>query len=149
MKESISLVKHQQISKKFKIDYNNIRELFYEKVKDRADEIFLISPGENTAEFTYTELKSLIKNTYSIFRRLELKNKDRINLIFHNSPEFLILYFSALCFGLTVVSINPDIAPEEIRYIINDSKSKVIFYSNTLEFKIKKIKNLDDVKIQD
>jgi len=148
MKESISLVKHQQISKKFKIDYNNIRELFYEKVKDRADEIFLISPGENTAEFTYTELKSLIKNTYSIFRRLELKNKDRINLIFHNSPEFLILYFSALCFGLTVVPINPDIAPEEMRYIISDSKSKVIFYSNTLEFKIKNIKNLDSVKLE-
>jgi len=148
MKESISLVKHQQISKKFKIDYNNIRELFYEKVKDRADEIFLISPGENTVEFTYTELKSLIKNTYSIFRRLELKNKDRINLIFHNSPEFLILYFSALCFGLTVVPINPDIAPEEMRYIISDSKSKVIFYSNTLEFKIKNIKNLDSVKLE-
>ena len=148
MKESISLVKHQQISKKFKIDYNNIRELFYEKVKDRADEIFLISPGENTAEFTYTELKSLIKNTYSIFRRLELKNKDRISLIFHNSPEFLILYFSALCFGLTVVPINPDIAPEEMRYIISDSKSKVIFYSNTLEFKIKNIKNLDSVKLE-
>ena len=148
MKESISLVKHQQISKKFKIDYNNIRELFYEKVKDRADEIFLISPGENTAEFTYMELKSLIKNTYSIFRRLELKNKDRISLIFHNSPEFLILYFSALCFGLTVVPINPDIAPEEMRYIISDSKSKVIFYSNTLEFKIKNIKNLDSVKLE-
>ena len=53
MKESISLAKHQQISKNFKIDYNNIRELFYEKVKARADEIFLICPGENTVEFTY------------------------------------------------------------------------------------------------
>ena len=80
MKESISLVKHQQISKNFKIDYNNIRELFYEKAKDRADEIFLISPGENTVEFTYVELKSLIKNTCSIFTRLELKSKDRISL---------------------------------------------------------------------
>ena len=148
MKESMSLAKHQQISKNFKIDYNNIRELFYEKVKARADEIFLICPGENTAEFTYMELKSLIKNTYSIFRRLELKNKDRISLIFHNSPEFLILYFSALCFGLTVVPINPDIAPKEMSYIISDSKSKVIFYSNTLESKIKKIKNLDNVKLK-
>ena len=69
-------------------------------------------------------------------------------MIFHNSPEFLILYFSALCFGLTVVPINPDIAPKEMRYIINDSKSKVIFYSNTLESKIKNIKNLDNVKLK-
>ena len=30
----MSLAKHQQISKNIKIDYNNIRELFYEKVKD-------------------------------------------------------------------------------------------------------------------
>ena len=148
MKESIPLAKHQQISKNFKIDYNNIREMLYEKVKARADEIFLICPGENAVEFTYTELKSLIKNTYSIFRDLELKNKDRISLIFHNSPEFLILYFSALCFGLTVVPINPDIAPKEMSYIISDSKSKVIFYSNTLESKIKNIKNLDNVKLK-
>jgi len=148
MKENTSLAKHQQISKNFKIDYNNIRELLYEKVRTRADETFLICPGENTVEFTYIELKSLIKNTYSIFRGLELKNKDRISLIFHNSPEFLILYFSALCFGLTVVPINPDIAPNEMRYIISDSKSKVIFYSKTLESKIKNIKNLDNVKLK-
>ena len=148
MKESMSLAKHQQISKNIKIDYNNIRELLYEKVKDRADEIFLICPGENTVEFTYAKLKLLIKNTYNIFRKLELKNKDRITLIFHNSPEILALYFSALCFGLTAVPINPDIAPKEMRYIINDSKSKAIFYSNVLESKIKNIKNLGDVKLK-
>ena len=148
MKESMSLAKHQQISKNIKIDYNNIRELFYEKVKARADEIFLICPGENTVEFTYIELKSLIKNTYNIFRSLELKSKDRVSLIFHNSPEFVALYFSALCFGLTAVPINPDIAPKEMRYIINDSKSKAIFYGNMLESKIKNIKNLGDVKLK-
>ena len=57
------LAKHQQISKKFELDYDNIRELLYEKVKNRGDEIFLICPGENKIEFTYVELKSLIKNT--------------------------------------------------------------------------------------
>ena len=80
----MSVAKHQQISKNFKIDYNNIRELLYEKVKARANEIFLICPGENTVEFTYAEVKSLIKSTYSIFRNLELKKHDRISLIFHN-----------------------------------------------------------------
>ena len=148
MEKNTSLAKHQQISKNFKIDYSNIRELLYEKVKARTDEIFLICPGENTTEFTYIQLKSLIKNTYNIFRGLELKNKDRVGLIFYNSPEFLILYFSALCFGLTVVPINPDIASKEMRYIINDSNSKVIFYNNTLESKIKNIKNLDNVKLK-
>ena len=148
MTENMLLAKHQQISKNIKIDYNNIRELLYEKVKNRADEIFLICPGENTVEFTYGQLKLLIKNTYNIFRKLELKNKDRITLIFHNSPEFLALYFSALCFGLTVVPINPDISPKEMGYIINDSKSKAIFYSNMLESKIKNIKNLDHVKLK-
>ena len=144
----MSIAKHQQISKNFKIDYNNIRELLYGKVKARANEIFLICPGENTVEFTYAEVKSLIKSTYSIFRKLELKKHDRISLIFHNSPEFLILYFSALCFGLTIVPINPDLAQKEMRYIITDSKSKVIFYSNTLESKIKNIKNLDNIKLK-
>ena len=42
MEKNTSLAKHQQISKNFKIDYSNIRELLYEKVKARTDEIFLM-----------------------------------------------------------------------------------------------------------
>jgi len=148
MKENMSLAKHQQISKDLKIDYNNIRELFYEKAQVRSNQKFIICPGENTVEFTYIELKSLIQNTYDVFRKLGLKSKDRVSLIFHNSPEFLALYFSALCFGLTVVPINPDIAAKEMKYIINDSQSKVVFYSGILESKIKNIKHLDNVKLK-
>ena len=57
MEKNTSLAKHQQISKNFKIDYSNIRELLYEKVKARTDEIFLICPGENTTEFTYIKIE--------------------------------------------------------------------------------------------
>ena len=69
MTENMLLAKHQQISKNIKIDYNNIRELFYEKVKDRADEIFLICPGENTVEFTlecFSEGRKYDSGSYSI-----------------------------------------------------------------------------------
>ena len=35
MIKNIPLTKHQQISENFKIDYDKIRELFYEKAKAR------------------------------------------------------------------------------------------------------------------
>ena len=61
--------------------------------------------------------------------------------------EFLILYFAGLFCGLTIVPINPDLSSREMKYIIEDSNSKFIFYNHTLESKIISIKPSTESKI--
>ena len=140
---------HQRMDSKIIMDYNNVGELLSKKVKDNPDKTFLICPGKDNDEFTYSEFKTVVDRTAKLLIENGLKKNDRICLVFHNSSEFLILYFAGLSIGLTIVPINPDIATREIRYIIENSKSKAVFFNDKFEFKINNIKkDLDDIKIK-
>ena len=141
------LQEHQKIISNFNLNYNNVGELLSAKVNENKQKIFLICPGKDSEQFTYSEFMTIVNQTSKFLIQSGLKKNDKISLIFHNSSEFLILYFAGLSYGLTIVPINPDLAPNEIKYIIEDSNSKHVFYNYTLESKIESIKkNLIDTK---
>ena len=141
MKNNYSIQEHQKISSEIKLDYSNVCELLFKKAKENPKKKFLICPGEEHEEFTYSEFEIIIKKTSKFLIESGLKKNNKISLIFHNSSEFLILYFAGLCCGFTIVPINPEMSPREIKYIIEDSDSKTVFYSDTLESKVNKIRN--------
>ena len=128
-------IKHQEISKEISVNYNNVGELFYQKVDDNPDKIFLNIHSEEKEQFTYLEFKNLVFESMIFLQENNIKKNDRIALIFHNSSEFLILYFAALCSGVIVVPINPDMSSQEIEFIIKNSNSKAIFYTETIKAK--------------
>jgi acyl-CoA synthetase (AMP-forming)/AMP-acid ligase II len=132
---------HQNIINKINIKYENIGELLIEKVSNNPDKIFIICPGRRTDKCTYSEFLS---NTLIIAKYLidsGLKEKDVISIIFNNSSEFLLLYFASLLTGIIVVPINPDLSPLEIQYIVENSKSKQIYYKIDLNDKINIVVN--------
>ena len=129
-------IAHQKISKEILMNYSNVGDLFYQKVNDTPNKIFLNIHGEEKEQFTYLELKNLVHKAMIFLQENNIKKNDRISLIFHNSSEFLILYFAALCSGVTVVPINPDMTSNEIEFIVRNSNSKAIFYTNTIKTKI-------------
>ena len=141
------LKEHQKIDYDLNIEHNNVGELLAIKAKENKEKVFLICPGKNNEQFTYSQFKTIVDQTSRFLIQSGLKKNDRISLIFHNSSEFLILYFAGLSCGLTIVPINPDLASNEIEYIIEDSNSKHVFYNYTLELKITSIKkNLPGIK---
>jgi len=141
MKNNYLIQEYQKISYQITLDYNNIGDLLFKKAKENPNKKFLICPGEKHEEFTYSEFETVVNQTSQFLIKSGLKKNDKISLIFHNSSEFLILYFAGLCCGLTIVPINPEMSSREIKYIIEDSDSKTIFYSDTLESKINTIRD--------
>jgi acyl-CoA synthetase (AMP-forming)/AMP-acid ligase II len=141
MKNNYLIQEYQKISYQITLDYNNIGDLLFKKAKENPNKKFLICPGEKHEEFTYSEFETVANQTSQFLIKSGLKKNDKISLIFHNSSEFLILYFAGLCCGLTIVPINPEMSSREIKYIIEDSDSKTIFYSDTLESKINTIRD--------
>lgn len=135
------LPSHQLIKNDINIPYKNLGELFDSKAQQTPDKIFLICPGKRKDTFSFENFKEKYLLVAKYLIRLGLKKGDRFNLIFSNSPEFLLFYFAGLALGITVVPINPDIAPEEMRYIIEDSQSKAVFYQSELHFKMEQIMN--------
>jgi len=158
MIDKSQLLEHQKIQNQIDLGFENVGELFIKKVSEKPDKKFLICPGKVTDEFTYLEFKNLVEESIKYFDLIGLKKGELISLIFYNSPEFLILYFAGLIFGLTIVPINPDISTREIKYIIDDSKTSLIFFNEKLESKInelkefypnekfKKINSINDIK---
>ena len=140
-------IKHQEISKEISINYNNVGELFYQKVDNSPDKIFLNIHSEKKEQFTYLEFKNLVFESMIFLQENNIKKNDRIALIFHNSSEFLILYFAALCSGVIVVPINPDMSSQEIEFIIKNSNSKAIFYTETIKTKFIAIRTKFSEKI--
>ena len=134
------LKEHQIIDNEINLEYNNVGELLSTKADENKEKKFLICPGKNDEEFTYSEFKATVDQTTRFLIQSGLKKNDKISLIFHNSSEFLILYFAGLSCGLTIVPINPDLASNEMKYIIEDSDSKHVFYNYTLESKINELK---------
>ena len=132
---------HQVIKNDINIPYKNVGELFTTKARKTPDKIFLICPGKRKDTFTYNSFKNKYLLVAKYLSQLSLTKGDRFNLIFSNSPEFLLLYFAGLTLGITVVPINPDISPEEMRYVIEDSQSKAVFYQSELHYKIEQIIN--------
>ena len=141
MKNNYLIQEHQKIRYPIKLDCNNVCDLLFKKTEENPNKKFLICPGEKHEEFTYSEFKSIVNQTSQFLIKSGLKKNDKISLIFHNSSEFLILYFAGLCCGLTIVPINLEMSFREIKYIIEDSDSKTVFYSDTLESKINKIRD--------
>ncbi len=143
------LLPHQIIEKDINLEYRNVWQLYQAKSKLSPDKDFLFSPGIRNDVFTYKDFENKILIVARYLHGKNLKKGDRLNLILPNSPEFLLFYFAALASGVTVVPINQDLAPREMLYIINDSKSKAVFYDSALDFKIQEIKNEvdSDVKI--
>jgi len=132
---------HQKIKNDISIPYHNIGALYFTKASQTPEKTFLICPGKNEETFTYSTLKTKYLQTAKCLIQLGLKKGDRLSIISANSSEFILIYFAGLTMGITIVPINPDIAPEEMKYIIEDSHARAIVYETALESKIEQIRN--------
>ena len=143
-----TIIEHQKIKNSLVFDYKNIGDLLSSKTKQNPNKKFLIIHGEETEEFTYLEFKNLVDKTINFLLKNNLKKNDRISIIFHNSSDFVILYFAGLCLGVTLIPINPDMSTREIEYIIKDSKSNAVFFTNQIKNKLDLTQKQFDIKIK-
>ena len=129
-----SEIQHQKIEKSLEFQYKNVRELLLHKTKANPNKTFLMVHGDETEEFTYLEFKNIVDKAVSFLLKNNLKKGDKISIIFHNSSDFLIIYFAGLCSGLTLIPINPDISKNEIEYEPKDKVNPYQLYQEGFEF---------------
>ena len=62
-------------------------------------------------------------------RSLGLQPGDKLIILGENCPDWVMADFAALCAGATTVPIYPNLMPEQMKYIIDDSDAKVVVCS--------------------
>jgi acyl-CoA synthetase (AMP-forming)/AMP-acid ligase II len=132
--ESLPLLAHQKSSASVELPYPNFHELLKARTADAPAREFLIFP-ETDRHYSYQQFYD-ISLAASEWLSSRVKDFGTICIIFRNTPEFLAIYFGAVSRGMTVVPINPDLAPAEIRFIIENSDCGAVFYDPDLEARV-------------
>ena len=104
-------------------------------VRNNSERVFLIDDIDHS-EITFKELETEASKIASNLLNLGLKKGDRIAIIMENSASLVKLYFGCLFTGIVVVPINPSMSLQEIEYVINHSKAKLIATSKETITKI-------------
>ena len=116
-----------------------IHEIFRQVAAENPDKVALqIKTDDLWQRFTYREVQELSLKVGAFLIKEGFKKGDFAGLILENRPEWGIIYLGLMYSGLVCVPLDPALSQQEIRNLISDSGSKIIFSS--YELFINKIK---------
>ena len=120
------------------------RQYNFNKIDDFLEQNVNICPNNIGIEtpyikLTYDELSVRVLYLCSSLLKNNVKIGDRIALLSKNDSSFCELMFACSILNLVLVPINFRLAKLEVEYILNDSKSKMIFYGEEFEILIKNL----------
>jgi acyl-CoA synthetase (AMP-forming)/AMP-acid ligase II len=75
---------------------------------------------------TYRELNERAARFGNAITSLGLKQRERVAVILRNRTEFLEIIHGVIKAGVTLVPVNWRLAPEEMKYVINNSEASAI-----------------------
>lgn len=76
---------------------------------------------------TYRELDSKVDQLAGGLKDMGMEKGDRVAVFLPNVPEFLMIYFAVQKIGAIVVALNVLLKEDEVRHILDDSGSRIIF----------------------
>ncbi len=118
------------------------------KMKQNAEE-FPDKPAVifNDTITTYRRLNERASKFGNAMLSLGLKSRERVAVIMRNRTEFLEIIHGLIKAGLTLVPVNWRLAPEEMKYVINNSEaSAIVVCEEFLEKLLPVMKDLPNVR---
>ncbi|MEP7145646.1 MAG: class I adenylate-forming enzyme family protein, partial [bacterium] len=109
--------------------YKNICEILNEHLKEKPDKDYLKYYDETGIAVSYSYAE-FIKKVFQLANYL-LKNNiikgDRVATFSHNHSDTVILYFACWTIGAVVVPVNVSEEDQRVKYIFDNSDTKIIF----------------------
>jgi len=123
----------------------NIGHLLTKASRTYPERLALVYGGK---EFTYRETNERVNRFANALKELGLKKGDRLAIIQKNCPQILEALFACFKAGIAAVPINARLHPNELAYILEDSGSKALVYSEdfieavkSMRVELKKVEN--------
>ncbi|MGC2520156.1 MAG: long-chain fatty acid--CoA ligase [Burkholderiales bacterium] len=102
----------------------NIAEHVERAARRHPDHPALVFEGKRVSYRVLNRCANALANS---LKRHGVRRGDRVALYLPNIPAFALAYLAAQKIGAIAVSINAIFKWEEVRYIVNDSRPKVVF----------------------
>ena len=101
---------------------------------ERAAKLFPEKPAIifEGAQLQYADLNTRANRVANALKANGVQRGDRVALYLPNIPQFAVCYLAILKVGALAVSINAILKAAEVKYILDDSESKVLFTTGDL-----------------
>jgi fatty-acyl-CoA synthase len=76
--------------------------------------------------YTYFDWGKRTKKLANAFKSLDLKESDRVGTLAWNGYRHLEIYYATSSSGLVCHTINPRLHPDQVSYIVNHAKDKIL-----------------------
>lgn len=90
--------------------------------------------------WTYLQWNRTVNQAAHAFRAAGIGKGDRVAFLTYNLPEQVTGFFALMKIGAVPVPINYRLAANEIRYIINDSRARILVFEEALRAPVSAIK---------
>ena len=120
-----------------------ISQLFLNTVKSYVKDEFMLYKKEGRyLPISTQDFANSVKYFSLGLKDLGLKAGDKMIILSDSRAEWVMADIGNLCLGGITVPIYTSLVPEQIKYIINDSDSKIVVFSDSLQWqKLKAIKD--------
>ncbi|MFP4466346.1 MAG: long-chain-fatty-acid--CoA ligase [Candidatus Goldiibacteriota bacterium] len=104
-----------------------LNEIVRKAAEENGKKVFLkYNKDKKTFAETFVRIKAAAKG----MQELGIKKGDKVAVLLINSPEFIYTYFGAVMAGAEVVPLNTFLRLDEIVYIMDDCKAKILVTSS-------------------
>ncbi len=108
----------------------NLLQVVRQSADLSPNKVFLV---QERRKRTFKQFYERVQSAGSGFSSLGLKQGDKAAILLNNSIEFMEAYFAVISIGAVIVPLNTFLKAEEVAYILNDCRVKVLITSS--EFK--------------
>ncbi len=104
----------------------NVATAFLDRniAEGRGDKIAIYYEG---ATYTYAQVAELANRVGNGLLHLGVDLEQRVALLLLDSPQFPAAFFGAIKIGAVPVPLNTNLRPDDYVYMLNDSRSRVLF----------------------
>jgi long-chain acyl-CoA synthetase len=95
--------------------------------------------GNRWESITYKQLLAMVRDLGTSLINMGLTKGDRVALLTHNCPEWVVSYYAVVTNNGIVVPIDKELKPQEIRHILEDSGAQIIIVTKEYLGKIEEI----------
>lgn len=117
-------------------NFKTIPELFRilvdEYGKDQSKAMLSYKVDKAYVNITYQQFKQEVELMAHGLLSIGLSAGEKVILLAENRPEWMMFDFAILGIGAVDVPLYPSLTPADIKFIINNSESKVVIVSNKL-----------------
>ena len=127
-------------------DANNLYDAF-SKTVDRIGDLLAVSAEAEGVEMTWSELAKRVRAAAGGLNSIGVTRGENVGLLMNNRSAFYVCDMATVSLGAVPFSIYQTSSPEQITYLLEDSKCRTIFVENSLLPSLLKAKeNVDTIE---